>query len=375
MDKEQLWFSSYQFNSDVQSQLDTSEVSWKYQMAATEYAHNGSYQKALEARAMEQPGRSFRPVSAEDSLEFVVHYRPVDALEYLANRAKDYQIVIINEAHHAAKHRNFTRKLLEQLSEQGFKHLGLETLGDEDVEFNKRGYPLISSGYYSREAQFGNMIRAALEIGFQVFPYEYTGEGSGDPRERGQAERIKAYLEKYPGEKVIIHCGYAHVNKGRYPPWGKAMAGRVMELTGLEPLTINQEKYSEQFSKAYLNGVRKLDLPFKKPIVFVDQGGNSYGRSENVDVYVWHENTTFTQGRPDWIFDGEFKPVEIRWEDDLGEVLVQASKKVESQDAVPIDMVCVANGSNSVYLSLPAGSFLIRIFNHEVLIEKELFVE
>jgi hypothetical protein len=315
------------------------------------------------------------PVSTEDSLEFVDNYRPIDALEYLINRAKEYQIIIINEAHHVPKHRNFTRKLLELLSAYGFKHLGLETLGDEDSTINERGYPLISSGYYSREPQFGNMIRAALDNGYQVFPYEYTGEGSGDPRERGQAERIKAYLDNHPEKKIIIHCGYAHVNKGVYPPWGKAMAGRVFEYTGIEPLTINQEKYSEQFSKAYLRGVRKLDLPFKKPIVYVDQEGNSYGQSTNVDVNVWHENTTLTHGRPDWIFDKEYKPIEIKWKDDLGEVLVQAMIQGENQDAVPTDLVCIPLGRNSTYLSLPIGSFLIRIFNRELLIEKELVVK
>lgn len=53
---------------------------------------------------------------------------------------------------------------------------------DEDTLLNERGYPLLSSGYYTQEPQFGNLVREALRIGYELFPYETQVRGDGKER-------------------------------------------------------------------------------------------------------------------------------------------------------------------------------------------------
>lgn len=96
----------------------------------------------------------------------------VPALDRIVEVAKDQQIVIISESHLKPQHRIFSHRIVEKLSEHGFKHFGLEAIatwtgGDElmiDAELNTRGYPLDVThfGYYLREPQMGQLVRNAI---------------------------------------------------------------------------------------------------------------------------------------------------------------------------------------------------------------------
>ncbi|AUD06073.1 hypothetical protein [Spirosoma pollinicola] len=81
----------------------------------------------------------------------IQHSKPVPAQEYIIQRAQSEQLVIINEAHHNPPHRVFTASLLKGLYQAGFRYLAAETLYASDSTLNQRGYPLIGSGYYTRE--------------------------------------------------------------------------------------------------------------------------------------------------------------------------------------------------------------------------------
>ncbi|MBK7637262.1 MAG: hypothetical protein IPJ13_25495 [Saprospiraceae bacterium] len=50
------------------------------------------------------------------------------------------------------------------------------------------GYPTLKSGYYTKEPQFGNLVRAAHKKGFKIFGYESNGHTNGKEREINQAK-------------------------------------------------------------------------------------------------------------------------------------------------------------------------------------------
>ncbi|MBC3784187.1 hypothetical protein [Spirosoma utsteinense] len=96
-------------------------------------------------------------------------------------------------------HRAFTTSPLKDLYQGGFRYLGAETLNSRDSTLNQRRYPLIRSGYYTREPQYGNLIREALQLGYQLVAYEARNKdefASGKNREIAQAHRIEAILKK-----------------------------------------------------------------------------------------------------------------------------------------------------------------------------------
>ncbi len=356
----------YLLDEEVENKVDQSEESWRFQSAATDYAEKGNYSQSLIAWDQDYLDRTPElnlEELANDSLSFFESYQARRALPYILELAKDRRIVIINEAHHLPKARVFTRSLLDGLKDLGFRHLGLEALSHADSSINERGFPVQKTGFYTREPQFGNLLRDAMQMGFQLFPYEAQGGENGRERELAQATQIAAYLETHPEAKVLIHCGYAHAYKGNYPAWEKAMAGRLQEMTGIEPLCIDQQAYRERSEKRFeAKDYRFQHLAF--PTVYLDSLGQSFKLPNNadfVDVVVFHERTEWREGRPQWIFGQKYQPVTL----DLSTVemeppfLVGAFLKKEGiQSSIPIDLMEVKE-KGKVLLSLSRGQYII----------------
>lgn len=116
----------------------------------------------------------------------------------------------------------------------------------------------------------------------------------------GQAENIASVIHENPNTKILIHCGFAHAYEGNYEAWGKAMAGQLKELTGINPLTINQVKYSEH-SKLVYNEPLYNSLNLKNSSVLVDKNGIAMGVIESeafTDIAVIHPPTAYINSRP-----------------------------------------------------------------------------
>jgi hypothetical protein len=56
----------------------------------------------------------------------------------------------------------------------------------------------VETGYYLKEPQFGNLIRTALKLGFEIFPYEADLKYFGKDREIQQAKNIQQVLKSDP---------------------------------------------------------------------------------------------------------------------------------------------------------------------------------
>jgi hypothetical protein len=246
---------------------------------------------------------------SKTQVENFKNYTIHEAIDYILSNSKNEKIIIINEAHHMPQHRVFSTKLLKGLYDQGYRHLGLETLstnGIDDSILNIQKYPTLTSGFYTREPQFGNFVREALIMGWKVFGYESDDLSSGKIREENQAKNIKSYMNKYPDGKFFIHCGFDHALEGNIGgEWEKTMAGRLTEYTGVNPLTIDQVKYSESSKKIYENGYYQL-TNLQESSVLLDSNNKIFDENRDgmwKDIHVFHPRTK-NFDRPQWlIFD------------------------------------------------------------------------
>ena len=246
--------------------------------------------------------------------------RAVDAVDYLLRRAENEQILIVNEGHHMPQHRVFTTRLLRGLYDRGYRNFGLEAFfAPSDSLLAAQRYPNVTMGFYTKEPRFGELLREAARIGYRVFGYEAAGTGSPKKREIGQAENIQRYLDAHPDGKTLIHCGFDHALEGEMGgAWEYAMAERVKQNTGIDPLTVNQTDQSERSRRELEHPYRQL-VEVDAPTVFLDAGGEPLAKRRNggySDVMVFHPRTSMDAARPAWMQYGDRRPVEV----DLGKV-------------------------------------------------------
>ncbi len=368
---QQIDFSTdYKFSSEIEEQILHDTLAWRYQISASDFAEKGDYQNALIHWDMGMPTQDKNYTKTEiDSINS--KYSVVNAAEYIIQESQKNQVVMINEAHHNSMHRAFTKSLLQRLFDNGYKNLGLEALenGDYfDSALDNRGYPIQTTGYYTKAPQFGDLVREAIKIGYNVFAYENIGSGSGKFREIEQAKNIQKVIDSRPNEKFLIHCGFAHLMEGTYASWEKAMAGRLTEYTGINPLTINQVEYSER-SKAEFNHPLLKALDIKESSILIDEDNNplKYERGEAwADIAVLHPNTEYVNDRPNWLFENGNKNISVELSDIPIEfpVMVLAFKKGEDiNKAVPIDIMEVENKKENAHLALEKGAYEIVVTN------------
>ena len=337
-----------------------------YQVAAWDFFYIGKYREML--KTWDEEHNNYPKINQESIDYFSENYKRKSAINYILKRADTVQVIIINEAHHQPMHRVFTTELLEQLYAKGYKYFGLETLQKSDDQINQRKYPVYSSGTYSLEPQFGNLIRSALKIGYTLFAYE--SDGNGKEREIGQARNIENQIKKDPTSKYLIHCGFAHAAEGEYKSWGRAMAGRLREFTNINPLTINQTEFTERSTDSFSNPIfRTLEL--SESSVFVDDSDKSFKHEENpdwFDIMIFHPKTKMENGRPNWGFRNKKKKftVDVDQIDIERPFLVMAFKEDEDyQKSIPFDIIEVDDDTKTITLALEKGEYNI-IFQNQM---------
>jgi hypothetical protein len=350
--------SFYKFNEEIDSLFLDKE---QYSLAAWSYSFIGEYQKAL--KAYDQTSRKDdHSISEKEVALLLSDYKARPAAEYIIERSKNEQIIIINEAHHQPLHRVFTESLLDGLYENGFRYLGLEALA-EDSLLNIRKWPKVGDGYYTNEPQFGNLIREALRLGFTVFGYESTEKGKA--RERGQAINILKFLEKDPDAKILIHCGFGHVVEDGHPSWGKAMAGLLGELANIDPFTIDQVNFSERGHPDYESLLYK-SMALDRSSVFVDSSNRPFAYrpdSASIDISVIHPRTLLVSDRPDWLLrSNSWKEYKLEGDLDLTfPCLIAAYYSHDvGTESVPVDLIEV-DSIHQKSLILPPVDFILHI--------------
>lgn len=365
------WYSYYSFSDKILDQLSQDTLNYQ---AAQDLSYIGEYKKML--AIWDRDERSMPAELTPDQVKHFSKFKAVNAKDLIIEKAKTEQIILINEAHQQPYHRVFTTSLLHDLYKAGFRYFSAETISNYDNTLNelqKNRFPIINSGYYTREPLYGNLIREAINAGFEIFGYETTRLGSSDSsginlREIDQAKNIKKILDKDPKAKILIHCGWDHIVEIPYKGWGKAMAGRLFEYTGINPFTIDQTKLTEHSSAEYQNPYW-TSLNLDDYAMFIDSIGQTfYGPQEykQYDARVYHPKTKWLHGRPHWVFENNRTPYYIKEKITLTFpclVFAFIPKEIkENENAIPFDIIELKSSEDKKALSLIVGqSFTIFI--------------
>jgi len=354
----------YKFSSTIENVVLKEEGS---QLAATAYSNIGAYGKVLETWDSEANKRT--SLSQEEIDAFNL-YSSVNAHKLIIEKAQETSITIINEAHHISQHRVFTTSLLQDMWDNGYRHIGLEayfTSSKGDSSLVANGYPFLTSGYYVKEPQMGNIIRKALMIGYDVFGYESNGHNGPKERDINQAKNIQDYISANPEGKVLIHCGYAHGSEGIYGgQWEKTMAARITEFMGVDPLTIDQTKYREMSDIKFENQYYQL-AKITEPSIFL-KGAEVFGEYKPgtwFDMYVFHPRTQ-NMNIPEWLLYENRKVIGVSFEnEDINcPCLVLSYKEGEEIGrAIPYDVV--ETQSKSVDIVLGSGGYNVIVLNKD----------
>lgn len=370
--------SSYRFSFDIEKSIEKDTVNWKYQLGAFEYSFAGNYKRARQT--WDKQGVRPPVVSKEDST-FFSNFRPVHAKDYVMERSKKEQLIIINEAHAHSNHRTFVNSLLQGLYDHGYRYLGLEALYDEAI--NERKFPTAESGYYTKDPEFGNLIYAALRTGYTIFGYD-DPDHNGKEREMNQAKNIVNFINKHPKSKILIFCGHDHVIEGtpNISAWGKAMAGRVKEYTQMDPFTIDQVLVSEKSDKINNHPfISMVDKTF--PVMMVDERGNLFNGkkgSDQVDCVIIHPATQYINGRPDWLLNIEGRREIYLDRSSIVEypLIVLAYRKNEfTGNGVPSDIIEILDTKNIPPLILGKGEYelIMKDKDYRILNRQEIRIE
>lgn len=195
------------------------------------------------------------------------------AIAEVVKLAKNSNMLMINENHYYPNHRLFVLTLLSQLRAIGYTHLALEALahpGDSLLNLPLT-YPNLSTGFYTMEQHYGNLLREAKKLDFQFVAYENT-----DPekdREVGQVENLfNNTIGKDQKAKVIVVAGIDHILEKPTSNGKKWMATLMKEKYQIDPLTISQTHLNLYRSYSSFNYQLLSQDEFKgiNPILGVD---------------------------------------------------------------------------------------------------------
>lgn len=299
---------------------------------------------------------SIASAAAADDSESPLHggFHPEPAVDVIAKLAKGRQAVFLNEAHSNALTRTVTVQVLEKLRAEGFDTFAAETLYDTDKDLAKRGFPDSSSGFYTEEPVYAEMVRTALKLGFKVIPYEATSNATGNEREQEQAHNlIAASLKKNPKARIVVNAGFAHIQKAGVYLGGKSMAQHFQRLSGIEPLCIEQTMMTPHLKSnndhPYYSAIiatQKLTVP----VIYVNVDGKPWSlKKEGYDASVVFPPEIYRRERPTWLaLDGLRLPYQVSGTFCNLEYpcMIEARYKDEDDTAIPADRAVIELGGH-----------------------------
>ncbi len=281
-------------------------------------------------------------------------FHPEPAVDVIAKLAKGRQAIFFNESHSNVLTRTVTLQVLEKLRAEGFNMFAAETLYDTDKGLAERGYPDSSSGFYTEEPVYAEMVRTALRLGFKVVPYEATSNATGNERELEQAHNlIAATLKNDPRARIVVNAGFAHIQKAGIYLGGKSMAQHFEGLSGIEPVSIEQTMMVPHLKPGSDHPIYRAIIEAKNPdvpVMYVDADGKPWSlKKTGYDASVVFPLEVYERERPTWLALGGLRvPYQV-----TGALcnlkypcLVEARYEGEDDRAIPADRAVVSIGGN-----------------------------
>ena len=345
----------YMYLKEVMQQLTKEDRLIDQQLLASVEDELGLYNEAIYDFPFDNRVQTPVPLPAPTD------WQPTDAADQIAKLATDRRIVMVNEAHHDAHTRELTLELLPKLRAEGFTYFAAEALVNSDTKLMERGYPIAKSGsQYLHEPLYGDIIRQAIKLGFHVVSYESEADVLSD-REAGQASMLyQKVFQQDPKARLFVHAGYAHIDKAPGNLGGaiKPMAMQLKQLTGFDPLTIDQTRWRDIGPMPDKDLYKRLyaQFPVSGPSVLINRQNGSVWSSDpdrhDADVILPPPGH---QRRPHWLNLGGARISRVISSDVCQRHLpcvVEARYEGETDDAIPADRYTflTADSINTLYL-------------------------
>jgi len=304
---QQIDSNKYKFSSEIYDYIKKDSNYWRGGVTSSDLSFIGLYNEAIVEWDKPRQYKPYVPDSIKNN--FINNYKASDARKYIIQKANENQIIIFNEAHYNPRNRIFVASLLKDLKKIGYSYFAAEAL-NTDSTYQNLQVPLFSTGYYTMEPQFGNLIREAIRQDLQLFAYEDSTGANGKQREINEAKNLELLLKKDPRAKIIIYCGFSHIFEDSVYSWEKAMAGRLKEFTGIDPYTIDQTELIEKSNSELENPYFKL-INENNYCILVDKNNVAFNKKSNrqyVDAVLYSPRTKYIYNRPNWIFENSKVP-------------------------------------------------------------------
>jgi hypothetical protein len=167
-----------------------------------------------------------------------------NVMDTILYHAQYNRVIMFNEQHFHPKHRYFVSSLLSRLYALGFRYIALESLWESADSLMQRGYPLQSTGFYTKEPIMGQLIRHALSTGF--IPIKYDGAYVNNREYESALNLYNSTIKQDTTARIVVLAGIAHIYKAEHL---QRMAYYFGQLSGIIPYTIcqaNSEVYARQ---------------------------------------------------------------------------------------------------------------------------------
>ncbi len=272
------------------------------------------------------------------------------AKSQILERARNSQVLIINEAHDRPEHRAFLEALLPDLYEAGFQTLAAETFNNWDAaaftDFASSTDPFVpaNAGAYTSEPIFARTVQTAKRLGFSLLAYEANNlSGTGDAqqamfeRERKQYENLKPHVTKPPKGKLLIFNGYGHAIEKPMLGDFEFLASLIKTRSGIDPLTIDQTICS---------------VAGTEPHIVAPPDPSLIGAH---DLFIAHPRIEIQHSRPSWRFErgDAFKIIPKNWIGAAGLTVFESRLLHAPADSVPFDRVGAWPRDHDVALFVP----------------------
>ncbi|MGO9919622.1 MAG: hypothetical protein ACLQIB_33625 [Isosphaeraceae bacterium] len=288
--------------------------------------------------------------------------------EAITKIAAQEHLVVIMEAHTVSEHRAWIGQTLGFFRVAGFTHYFAETIAESGSTLKSRGYPTARTGFYTLDPRFGNLVRTAIRLGFEVGGYDRF-EPDFDRREEYQAAKLAERFASRADIRMVVHAGHGHVFKHEVRNVGRYMAARLWEKTGVEPFTIWQLS-NELPNDVYRTLIRQIG-PITEPVMLVPPPRHVTETlfSESsvqpaVDAIVIHpsrlgQEPTDRRGA----FTDQMTRVPGVWLGNQWPVVIAAMVDGEPDNAIALDQIMLRRGETDFELWLPRTGYTIRVWS------------
>jgi hypothetical protein len=287
--------------------------------------------------------------------------------EAMTKIAAEQRLVLMMEAHTVTEHRAWIEQTLASFRAAGFTYYFAEAISEPGSTLKSRGYPTSRTGSYTLDPRFGNLVRTAIRLGFEVGGYDLS-ESDYDRREEHQAATLAARFASRPDTRMVVHAGHGHIFKHEVRHVGRYMASRLWEKTGVEPFTIWQLS-NKLPNDVYRRLIHQIG-PITEPVMLVPPPRHvtealfpESSVQPAVDAIVIHpprlgQEPTDRRG----VFTDQMTRVAGVWLGKQWPVVIAAIADGEPDTAIALDQIMLRRGETDFELWLPHTNYRIRVW-------------